>query len=1563
MKKVIFLAALFATVLILNIQAYAQPLSDISNDPGDYEYFDSSEISNGRTGQYINFTKLENGNSIELPRLDYKNPDRDEWIRINKTLQGTDCGFRIDLKRSEYTKNTDAVYDNYLIKGRIWIESAYSLYTNAARLEFENAAVNTFSINSLLQAEADTSIDIAPNTWVDYETAVSIPKRKADIYIDGNLAYTVNIPENTGKLESVSFICSGGTGDIYFDRLTVTGLVKEYVNGTEYPTSIYPDDSAVIEYLDDKAAFHCFSKLMYANGVKKRISGEPWYNADEDELYIPYQDINDAFYTDLRMSDGNLMIGEDIYSASVTRGDTAYVGIKAFAKNVLDKKVFSFKTGIIIISDEEPDFDTDGWQYTFLRNDSAITQLNDIDFINGFMQYERPDSSEIMRSFTDKAAAHPRLLLNAEGFSRLREYYNTDSVYRAYARLFISEADNIVNNTTPVSYVYDDNMRMLQTADKVKDRFIVLGYAYQMTGERKYCERAYREIEALSGFPDYNTSHIIDTATFTFAAALAYDWMYDGFTQEERNAAKELCLNKCLKVLAGGMYGRITGTSDSITGGWSAFKDTSNFNTIVSGATICAAIAVMENNPEYCSEIISQALRSAEYGLMNFSPSGGWSEGPGYWDYTWEFLGYYITSLKSAFGTAFSLDTAKGLEHSLDFAKACIGVSGINNFHDSAPSNSNSFDSFLCLSYIFDDDEARSMRIDELKNATVSPEVFDMLFYKAPLDTNGSRCTYVEGTELFSVRNKVQDSDFYFSTHFGTTSGYHQHSDCSSFVLDLLGERWAEDLGSEDYNLQNQLGYSDEDLYRKREEGHNVLVIAPDYHFSQKQNEFVKIDRYASNEESAFVTADMSGIYKNTSEMNIGYYIGDDYNSVTFRSEFTLTEQSDVYWFMHTKADIKIDGNTAYLAQNGKTVKVVFETNAQNAQITACAAEPLKTSPQVPEQNKNSGYKKLAISFNSDGKTVLTVKISAADCNSAINTTDISEWTLEESSEVTLFEPKSADEYVNVVRAAVSDSYSNVTEKPTVKLAVTDEDNGIYCGYSELRLTELNKRYLVMKADIFPVCDLVSFVTGNNSVISGEMQLLSGLWNNCIVVYDKENGQAKTIINGADFGWHDAEIKKDCIRLAVYNSSKGGYAYISGYRIDESDIIPELPKEPILATDLQNEDGVIFAKNGDSIEDIFCLNGCVEVYADTSLTSKTFGNMLSDGNIVMLRSLGAYKYYTVHKEETAEIDSEAEALVQCFDSFSELTFSRADVTAANGIGGKRMDDISARIKGRADEHDYFFQYSSNMLSDSDFTLEMLIYPDVSANEFVFTTAQNRRISCGFTADELIMGKWNRITIVHDAAANTNILYINSVPHSIYEGSISGGVVRFVIYSSSGADKEMYIDDFCVYSGKIILRDIEGDFFNDSVFINGYGNVTAEEFLGAVQLNNDSLNAVVCDSNGNEYSGKIYDSCELHIRKGSNTLRRYIFRSPYGIFTEPVLNNGTVTFIADAKEKTNAIVFAAHYDTEGNLTRLKAEEYDLIGKKSIDINSGEDTVRLFFWDRNMQEPFIHTKVIN
>ena len=107
-----------------------------------------------------------------------------------------------------------------------------------------------------------------------------------------------------------------------------------------------------------------------------------------------------------------------------------------------------------------------------------------------------------------------------------------------------------------------------------------------------------------------------------------------------------------------------------------------------------------------------------------------------------------------------------------------------------------------------------------LQSSSVSVE--DALWY-APVEAGQLHLepdVYFRESEIVTMRKDFQDGAF-VSFHGGQTTGGHNHYDGGTFVFDAMGERWASDLGADDYNLAAE--YGKEALYRNRAEGTQYL--------------------------------------------------------------------------------------------------------------------------------------------------------------------------------------------------------------------------------------------------------------------------------------------------------------------------------------------------------------------------------------------------------------------------------------------------------------------------------------------------------------------------------------------------------------------------------------------------------------------------------------------------------------------------------------------------------------------------------------------------------------------
>ncbi len=92
------------------------------------------------------------------------------------------------------------------------------------------------------------------------------------------------------------------------------------------------------------------------------------------------------------------------------------------------------------------------------------------------------------------------------------------------------------------------------------------------------------------------------------------------------------------------------------------------------------AVAIFEQYPDMCSDMIAMQVRDVEAMMNSFYPDGAWFEGIVYWEYTMAYTVNMLSTLEACFGTDFNLSKTPGLSNSIFYNIAGDGGAGLNNF-------------------------------------------------------------------------------------------------------------------------------------------------------------------------------------------------------------------------------------------------------------------------------------------------------------------------------------------------------------------------------------------------------------------------------------------------------------------------------------------------------------------------------------------------------------------------------------------------------------------------------------------------------------------------------------------------------------------------------------------------------------------------------------------------------------------------------------------------------------------------------------------------------------------
>jgi hypothetical protein len=212
--------------------------------------------------------------------------------------------------------------------------------------------------------------------------------------------------------------------------------------------------------------------------------------------------------------------------------------------------------------------------------------------------------------------------------------------------------------------------------------------------------------------------------------------------------------------------------------------------------------------------------------------------------------------------------------------------------------------------------------------------------------------------------------------------------DVGSFVMDALGERWAMDLGAQDYNaieskgidLWNRKQQSERwNIFRLNNYSHNTLTFNNEL---QRVNGTAPIIQSTTDGDFLSATVDLTSIYKErTTKAWRGVAIVDQ-KFVVIKDEIESSSASSVKWAMITSADVKmVNSQTAELTLNGKKLflKIIEPSDAK--------INMWSTGPVNDYDEPNPGTSKIGfeIALQAKSKTTLTVLLIPDGIDTKLN--------------------------------------------------------------------------------------------------------------------------------------------------------------------------------------------------------------------------------------------------------------------------------------------------------------------------------------------------------------------------------------------------------------------------------------------------------------------------------------------------------------------------------------------------------------------------------------------------
>ncbi len=550
--------------------------------------------------------------------------------------------------------------------------------------------------------------------------------------------------------------------------------------------------------------------------------------------------------------------------------------------------------------------------------------------------------------FTGKLATlkrpHPRLLLPKGDEKLFIQKIQSDKSLKKIHDAILAEGDRLISQP-PVERI-QIGRRLLDKSREALRRIFQLSYAYRTTGEKKYLQRAEKEMLAVANFSDWNPSHFLDVAEMTMAVAIGYDWLYDDLTESTRQKVKEAILKKGLEPSYNKDYN------------WFLTAE-HNWNQVCNAGMTFGALAIAEHEPDLAERTLERALASIPKAMEPYGPDGGYPEGFGYWEYGTSFNVLFLSALEKALGTDYGLTQIPGFMKTAGFEQNIVGPLGIvHNWGDSGDRNGVSPAMFWFASKkndpsllwmqkkVIEDQVGRDLVKDRTLPALLIWGV-DMNLSNIP--PPGEKFWMGQGpSPVAMMRSSWTDPNaFFVGFKAGSSSVNHAHMDAGSFVMDALGERWAMDFGPQNYNSLEERGiklFGREqdaerwDIFRYNNLVHNTLTIDGQY---QRVKGYAKIDAFSSDSQNMAVVSDLSTVYAGQADAVTRGIALRDSRFVVVRDEVKAPGKDiTLRWTLLTPAQVSIqDDKIVVLSQKGKTMYLTFDASVP-IKIKTWSTEP-----------------------------------------------------------------------------------------------------------------------------------------------------------------------------------------------------------------------------------------------------------------------------------------------------------------------------------------------------------------------------------------------------------------------------------------------------------------------------------------------------------------------------------------------------------------------------------------------------------------------------------------------
>ncbi|MFN3378029.1 MAG: heparinase II/III family protein [Runella zeae] len=522
---------------------------------------------------------------------------------------------------------------------------------------------------------------------------------------------------------------------------------------------------------------------------------------------------------------------------------------------------------------------------------------------------------------------HPRIMLLKGEEKGIQKNIQNDPSWAKIHGVIIQECENMLT-LAPLERI-QIGRRLLDKSREALRRIFYLSYAYRVTQNPKYLERAELELLTVSKFSDWNPSHFLDVGEMTMAVAIGYDWLYHDLQKSSLPIIREAILKKGIEP-----------SQDAKYNSW--LKASHNWNQVCNAGMTYGALAIYEDQPELARQIIDRAIESIKLPMEDYKPDGAYPEGYSYWGYGTSFNVLFLSAIHRALGSEFGLSNERGFLNTATYFQNMVGTSGKTfNYSDAGSGTGGISPATFWFANRTKASSLLFLQKKAIENISASAGR-DRILPAALIWGNGLRFDKVEVPQqliwvgqgknpVAMMRSSWTDpSAIYVGLKAGSPSVNHGHMDIGSFVMDANGERWSMDFGMQEYESLESKGvklWGKEQeaerwhVYRYNNLAHSTLTFDNSY---QRVDGYAKITSRINKPAFLGAITDMTAVYNNAAaSAKRGVGIVDNKYVVVKDEILSNAKSTTVRWAMVTPAQVTPSGNgSAMLTQNGKSLQL-----------------------------------------------------------------------------------------------------------------------------------------------------------------------------------------------------------------------------------------------------------------------------------------------------------------------------------------------------------------------------------------------------------------------------------------------------------------------------------------------------------------------------------------------------------------------------------------------------------------------------------------------------------------